>query len=56
MFEHWGHFYTIFELTGRDYNKMDYWREQSIVYIYNCLAFRKDLQDEEAKKNNNRMI
>lgn len=49
MFEHWGYFHVFFELSGRDRTKMDYWRKQSIPYIFNSLAHRKDMMDEKDK-------
>jgi hypothetical protein len=47
MFEHWGYFHVFFELSNRDRTKMEYWRKQSIPYIFNSLAHRKDLMDED---------
>lgn len=46
MFEHWGYFHVFFELAGRDRTKMEYWRKQTIPYIFTSMAHRKDLQDE----------
>lgn len=46
MFEHWGYFHVFFELSGRDRTKMEYWRKQTIPYIFNSMAHRKDLNDE----------
>lgn len=47
LHEHWGYFHVFFELAGRDRTKMDYWRDQTIPYIFNSLAHRKDLSDDE---------
>lgn len=46
IFEHWGYFHTFFELSGRDRTKMDYWRKQTIPYIFNSLAHRRDVVEE----------
>lgn len=47
LYDHWGFFHTFFELSGRKRDKMDYWRKQSIPYIFNSLAHRSDLLDQQ---------
>ena len=47
MFEHYGYFHTMLELSDFDYQKLEYWREQPFRYILNCRSHWKDWQQEQ---------
>ena len=55
MFSHWGYFYVAFELVGRDLTKMSYWDDKNIIEFFNLMAFRKDLIDDDARKQREAM-
>ena len=55
MFSHWGYFYVAFELVGRDITKMSYWDDKNIIEFFNLMAFRKDLIDDDARKQREEM-
>ena len=39
-----------YELVGRDVTKMEYFADKSLIYVFNLMALRKDIQDEDAKR------
>lgn len=47
MFSHYGYMHTMYELAGEKYEDMEYWREQSFIYILNCRCHWKDVQEEK---------